>query len=291
MRLLVLLLLLLLYAEHGFCDNSFDIMHESIPFINIEAWTQENSTSSVRLEIAAAVGRACSEIGFFAVKGHSVSQDTIQKLWTMSAEFFELSLEEKLASKSTNISAYPYGYEHTERLQLSMNGKVENDLPDLKETFSLGPSNAESGMPSRRFPNKPFGFQESMEQYYLEMEKLAQTLLSIFASALGLPIDWFSDKMNHHMSALRILNYFPLNASIALPGTLRASPHTDYGVLTILLSGGPGLQVQKSGFESGTWIDVPHIPNVFIINIGDMMQRWTNGKANHVANQMMLFCT
>jgi isopenicillin N synthase-like dioxygenase len=250
----------------------------TIPVINIEAWTRKNRTSSESFEIANAVNRACSEIGFFVVKGHSISQETIRKMWTASAEFFDLALDEKLAMKSSNISAYPYGYEHTERLQLGMDGKVENGLPDSKETFSLGPSDPKSGMPSRQFPIKPVGFQESMEQYYIEMENLSLTLLSIFAVALGLPEDWFLEKMNHHMSALRILNYFPLKLDSASPGSVRASPHTDYGALTILKSGGPGLQVKKGGSESDVWIDVPDLSDVFIINIGDMMQRWTNGK-------------
>jgi isopenicillin N synthase-like dioxygenase len=99
----------------------------------------------------------------------------------------------------------------------------------------------------------------------------------MFAVAFGLSEDWLSDKISHHLSALRILNYFPLKLNITLYDSVRAS-HTDYGALTILRNRGPGLQLQKGAIGSDVWIDVPDLSDVFIINIEDMMQRWTSGK-------------
>ena len=86
--------------------------------------------------------------------------------------------------------------------------------------------------------------------------------------------------MDHHISALRLLNYFEVpvggdNDDKVLP--LRASAHTDYGPLTILLSGGPGLQVKKDLETEQAWVDVAYVPDTFVVNLGDMMQRWTNG--------------
>ena len=85
--------------------------------------------------------------------------------------------------------------------------------------------------------------------------------------------------MDRHCSALRILNYYQLEQNeVIQPGTIRASAHTDYGAVTILKSAGRGLQVKKdssSGYDE--WIDVPMIENAFIINLGDLMPRWTNG--------------
>lgn len=295
LAIMIISLLILLFTEEVFCEFSSKEsfikppVHGIIPVINIEAWTRKNRTYSECLEIAYAVDKACSEIGFFVVKGHSIPQDAIQKIWNISAEFFDLSLDEKLAIKSSNVSEYPYGYEHSERLQLGMDGKFTNGTPDSKETFSLGPSNPKSGMPPRQLPSVPVGFQESMEHYYSEMESLSLVLLSIFAVSLGLSEDWFVAKMSHHMSALRILNYFPLNPDAAPFGSIRASPHTDYGALTILKSGGPGLQVKMGGIESDVWMDVPELPDVFIINIGDMMQRWTNGKVHGICRKSYVY--
>jgi isopenicillin N synthase-like dioxygenase len=245
-----------------------------IPTINIAPWTRPDRYSQKdRDAVACAVGKACQSTGFFAVTGHGVDANALQEAWSVAAAFFDLPMKSKLAWKTENEREYPYGYERNERLQL---GKLAGDdaPPDLKETFSIGPSNPASGMPPRRFPDKPANFQSAIEAYYAEMEKLALTLLRIFAVALDLPESWFEPKMDHHMGALRLLNYFSLKGQPS--GTIRAGPHTDYGALTILKSGGPGLQVKKDG-SNEEWVDVPFLQDAFVVNIGDLMQRWTNG--------------
>jgi isopenicillin N synthase-like dioxygenase len=163
---------------------------------------------------------------------------------------------------------------------------------DLKETFSIGPCNPDAGMPPRRFPPHPPELRDALQQYYEQMERLASRLLRLFAVALHLPSqDWFEPLLTRHLSALRILNYyeFEWSTTAAAGGEsslqIRAGEHTDYGALTILRSGGPGLQLRKDGpstvrgvdGDGAEWVNVPEIPGAFIINIGDMMQRWTNG--------------
>lgn len=97
-----------------------------------------------------------------------------------------------------------------------------------------------------------------------------------FALSLRLEEDWFASKTNRHASSLRALNYPSLGPGFeAVPGQMRASAHTDYGVLTVLKSGGPGLQVK---LRDGAWHDVPFIPHGFVINLGDLMSRWTNDR-------------
>jgi len=90
-----------------------------------------------------------------------------------------------------------------------------------------------------------------------------------------MPENWFADKTTRHRSALRALNY-PEQTSLPADGQQRAGAHTDYGSLTILLQDSVGgLQVMA---KDGQWKDVPYIPNSFVINIGDLMARWTNDK-------------
>ena len=84
----------------------------------------------------------------------------------------------------------------------------------------------------------------------------------------------FVDK---HASAIRALNYPIMDKSYCASGYTRASAHTDYGTLTILRSGGPGLQVAKDT-NPPTWVDVPHVEDGFVINLGDLMRRWTNNQ-------------
>lgn len=278
-----------LASKHGQADDLSSV----VPLIDIGAWTARlpedeeiyKNTLVERNKIADSVGKACEKIGFFAIQNHGVNQTVIEQLWQSARDFFDLPLDQKVKSKTTNESEYPYGYEQSETLVVGkaldqeskdMESHSNSNLPapDLKETFSIGPSNPKAGMPPRKYPESPKEAKEALAAYYREMEHLALVLMRIFATALDLPEDWFEPKMSHHLSALRVLNYFEVSPTEAKTST-RAGAHTDYGALTILKSGGKGLQVKAS---NGAWVDVPTLPNTFVINLGDLMQRWTNGK-------------
>jgi len=179
---------------------------------------------------------------------------------------------------------------------------AQSDAPDPKETYSIGPLLSPSGEPWRRYPPttiRPPDMVSTHDAYYAEMEVLAHNLLRGFAMALDLDDDgWFDDKFDEHQCALRTLNYPRLVIDDVVEGRdgensctnsnrsnkavrIRAGAHTDYGAFTILYSGGPGLQVKKddvddNGDADSGWIDVPDVANAFIVNIGDMMRRWTN---------------
>jgi isopenicillin N synthase-like dioxygenase len=109
------------------------------------------------------------------------------------------------------------------------------------------------------------------------MEDLALKLLEMFALALEEPPDFFLDKMDHHMSALRLVDYYPLPQQKT--DMVRAGAHTDYGALTILNAQDPGLQVllYDKNRTNTQWYSVPVVSGSLVINLGDLMQRWTNG--------------
>ncbi|KAL7474565.1 hypothetical protein ACHAW6_000537 [Cyclotella cf. meneghiniana] len=159
---------------------------------------------------------------------------------------------------------YPYGYEICESLGVERSiinnhdgnistRKVEKQSslsPDSKETFSIGPMNSiKSGMPSRRFPKgAPPSFEEALTQYYSTMEQLTCTLFRGLALALELEEEYFLQEGffdDGHQCALRILNYPELLNYEDDDDKVRiqAGAHTDYGAMTILNSGGPGLQL------------------------------------------------
>lgn len=253
------------------------------------------------MNIVNKINDACCRIGFFVIIGHGIKESIIDNVLYESKQFFDLSTEIKLQSKTSNEIEYPYGYENNESLQLGKQpSSSQQHRADLKETFSIGPYNILSGMPLRRFNSHCHTkeFQNALEEYYIQMEQLSLILMNIFSIALNLSTindnnHWFDDKLNHHCSALRILNYYPLSLSSNNNDDnnnyhegnnvrIRASSHTDYGALTILKSCGPGLQVRKdnnsNNSDNDKWIDVPVLENAFIINLGDLMPRWTNGK-------------
>jgi isopenicillin N synthase-like dioxygenase len=147
----------------------------------------------------------------------------------------------------------------------------------MKEMMQMGPRDTASGMPPRRLPSSPPGFSPAWERYYEEANNLARRLLKAFALGLDLDENFFEPKLDRHISALRANNY-PDQQGIEVPaGSIRCSAHTDYGTVTILKSGGPGLQVSKDK-DCPTWHDVPFVEDGFVINLGDLMRRWTNDK-------------
>jgi isopenicillin N synthase-like dioxygenase len=159
--------------------------------------------------------------------------------------------------------------------------------PDLKEfyhfgregwpdeTYYTGPEGSRYFIPNF-WPATPKGFATAAAAYYTEMEKLAAFMMRLTALALGLEENFFDDKIDKHVSAMR-LNFYPEQTSAPQPGQLRAGAHTDYGAFTILNgeSVPGGLQVLA---KTGQWIDVETDPQTFVINIGDLLMRWTNDR-------------
>lgn len=260
-----------------------------IPIIDVSALIREDVPREEKLAIADAIGKACAEVGFFVIVGHGIDDSIVQSVWTATKTFFDLPEDQK-QSLIFPQAEYPFGYSSlgsellssgkaVEKSGSTISSTIDGSAPDIKEMFSIGPASPEAGFPTRKFPIMPKEFQQSWELYYERLNSLAMHILKAFAMALFLGDDnWFEKFTDHHASALRAINY-PAIASTqtVLPGQLRASAHTDYGTITILKSDGPGLQVSKD-LDPPVWHDVPHVPDGFVINIGDLMKRWTNDR-------------
>jgi isopenicillin N synthase-like dioxygenase len=221
------------------------------------------------------VDRVCRESGFLAIVGHGFPEALRDAMWDVTRAFFDLSTEKKMrvAMPSTG---YPYGYAPfaREALALSLD---ERTPPDLKETFSIGPEESWSGgrWPTL-WPEEPRRLEEIFRRYFLEMGALAARIMSLFAIALELRDDFFASKIDRHSSALRALNYPELDAR-PRPGQLRAGAHSDYGSLTIVLAEADsiGLEIQN---PNGGWQPVPIERGAFIVNVGDLLARWSNDR-------------
>lgn len=234
--------------------------------------TIDISRSDVK-QVAREIGSACENIGFLTITGHGIPREVQHAMMQATRDFFDLSVSLKRVVSMT--PEYPYGYSGYEEENLA-SGYGQQGKPDLKETFTIGPYNPAAGMPAIRWPDiGPPHLQPALLQYYQHMEKLSERMLQLFAVALDLQPNWFADKVDRHRSALRCLNY-PPQSKQPDPGQVRAGAHTDYGSLTILLQDGTGgLQVLD---KQGQWVDVPPVPESYVINIGDLMSRWTNDK-------------
>jgi isopenicillin N synthase-like dioxygenase len=257
-----------------------------IPIIDISGLL--TGSDAEQQAVSEQIGHACQNVGFFVIVGHGVDPDLINSTWQSTKNFFDLPIEKKVELEVSAQSSYPFGYNSMGAEVLSAGKAAENEIQqvsqssaaknvaDLKEMFSLGPQDPATGFPDRIFPKEPASFERDWTTYYATLSELARHLLRAFSRALRLPSEsFFEQYITHSASALRGLNYPPVFTKSVLPGQTRASAHTDYGTMTILRTDGPGLQVSKDK-DPPVWHDVPFVPGAFIINLGDLMRRWTN---------------
>lgn len=219
---------------------------------------------AARRQVAAQVGAACREIGFFAITGHGVPQATIDDAFAASAEFFGQPLAAKLPLAYATVG-HNRGY-----VGMGVEALDETKAGDQKEAFNLIWTD-ERTRPPNVWPELP-GWQARLQAYFDAVYAAARRLHGAFALDLGLPEDFFADKIDRPLATLRLLHY---PAGLNAPDSVGAGAHTDYGNVTLLATNGvSGLQVQ--GRARDQWIDVPPLPGAFVCNIGDCLMRWTN---------------
>lgn len=257
----------------------------TVPVIDLSPYFEGGSAG--KRGVARQVNQACEETGFLVIVGHQVDPALCESMFATSREFFDLPLAEKLKIEQC-LNDAPRGYS-----PLAAEGVAYSLLKrapgDLKESLSIGqvsvpaedyfrdPRAGNSFAPNR-WPERPPELKPTYTAYFRVMERLAVDLMRIFALALELPESYFQDKIDRHISGFRVINY-PDQPDEPLPGQLRAGEHSDYGTLTVLRHDNPeragGLQVFTRANE---WVDVPVVAGSFVVNLGDMMQRWTNDR-------------
>ena len=255
----------------------------TIPVFDLQRFASEDPAEVARA--ARELDDICCDIGFLVIRNHGVSEGTQTALYDAGRAFFDLPLEAKMTVRrphhEQNRGYIPYGEETLVR----MHGG--DSPPDFKEVFAIGPfdhpddeyHSHELSYPNfapNLWPGALPALEPAMKAYYLAVEDLSRRLARCMAVALGLPPDWFADKLDRHGSHLRLLHY-PAPSHDLEPGQLRCGVHTDLGMMTILRNeaAAGGLQVRPRGSD---WIDAPAIDNTFIVNIGDLLMRWTNDR-------------
>jgi isopenicillin N synthase-like dioxygenase len=258
-------------------------MNQQIPIIDLARFETGDATTT---ETAAReLDQVCRDIGFLVVRNHGVSPSVQQALYGAGSDFFDLTVAQKMIvrrpTNDQNRGYIPYGEETLARMH---GGETP---PDYKEVFAIGPfdlpdddfySQARSypNFAPNLWPSAPGELQPAMRAYFTELDNLSRRLARYFALALDLPMDWFADKLDRHASQLRLLHY-PAPDRELEPGQLRCGAHTDLGMMTILRNqkAEGGLQVRPRGSD---WIDAPAVDDTFVVNIGDLLMRWTNDR-------------
>jgi len=258
-------------------------MMDQVPAIDLGPYF--SGSEEQKNSVARQVASACEGIGFLKIVGHGIDQILINRAFETAGRFFDQSEAEKALSKPPR-SASARGYHAILTKNLAKTLGYDNP-PDLREQFYIGPLVSRAAefadIPGAAdlyveniWPDTPADYRLVFTDSYKAMEALAGSLMRVFALALEMPETYFDDKIDRHFSTLPANNY-PPPAGAPLPDQVRCGEHTDFGSLTILaLNDAPGgLQVKM---KDGAWLDVTAERGELIVNIGDMMQRWTNDR-------------
>ncbi len=211
-----------------------------------------------------AIDRACREWGFFQVVGHGIGADVTTGLFEAAQAFFEQPSEVKRHILRTADN--PWGFYDQEL--------TKNTL-DWKEVFDFGPADGDH---RPRWPDEPAGFEAAVRAFYDACENVAHRILAAISVNLGMPADYLATGFGDaHTSFLR-LNYYPsLPPERSSEGArpFGVNQHSDAGALTLLL------QDSQAGLEvcrDGDWHLIEPVDGALVINIGDMVQVWSNDR-------------
>jgi isopenicillin N synthase-like dioxygenase len=250
----------------------------SVPIIDLAPYFSGAATGAPA--VVAAVRAACETHGFLVITGHGVSQTSIDAMYSVSEEFFARPLDEKLAAvgPSGNVfeaygpmGAARYGRGKPNLVEMYHSSRYDTTEDAVAHGY---PAGVASSMPRNVWPEHPEDFKAVWQHYFGEMEALSQRLLHLFAVALDLPEAWFDDKVDLHLSNLAA-NCYPAQLTPPEPGQVRSQAHVDFATLTILYQDDApgGLQIYERGLG---WRDIPAVEGSYVVNLGDLMARWTN---------------
>ena len=219
-----------------------------------------------------AIGIACRDWGFFQVVGHGVAQSEVASVLDLTRRYFALPAETKRRHMRTIDN--PWGFYDRE---------LTKEQRDRKQVFDIGPDAAGGARGDDPFegttpwPEQPPGFETELRRWYGAMSDLAGQIMGLVSASLTGDPDRLRGAFEPgHSSHLR-LNFYPvadpLGDEAQGEADLGVHHHTDAGGLTVLLQDGvSGLQV----YRDGRWHSVEPVPGAFTINIGDMVQVWSN---------------
>jgi isopenicillin N synthase-like dioxygenase len=259
----------------------------AIPVVDVSGLAAADS--SVQRATANEVGRACEDVGFLSVVGHGIPQPVIDGAFAAAHRFFALPVERKAVATLTD-GVLNRGYDGLASQQLDPTAAAA----DLKEVWDVGldlPWDhplVVAGTPMHGpnpWPDDLPWFRPPVEAFYDAARALTERLLAGMALALGLAERAFEPFHRVPIATMRLLHYPPRPAG-APDGQLGAGAHTDWGAVTVLTQDDVGgLQVLDRDGE--TWIDVPPVPGAFVVNIGDLMARWTNDRYRSTVHRVV----
>lgn len=249
-----------------------------LPIIDIGPLLDPAANAPDVAAVTGEIDRACREIGCFGIVGHGVDPALQADLERASHEFFALPDDRKAEIAMIHAGRAWRGW-------FPVGGELTSGRPDRKEGIYFG---AEHGGDHPRViagaalhgpnlaPHTPSDLGPLVDRWLAEMERVAQAVVEGLALALSLPRSWFAEHLTGDPTVLFRIFHYPPTGADGDPDDWGVAEHTDYGLLTVLAQDHlGGLEVVT---RNGGWIDVEPVPGMFVSNLGDMLERLTNGR-------------
>jgi isopenicillin N synthase-like dioxygenase len=242
----------------------------AIPSVDLAEFLSGDATK--KAAFVQQLGKAYEEVGFVAVKNHGISNELIADLYRYVQEFFSLPATQKKAYEIPELAGQrgytSFGKEHAKG----------SDAPDLKEFFQYGQIPRENYKEEAYPPNVQVkeitAFNNTFDKAYRAFEQSGTAILQAIALYLGLDEHYFDNYVYNGNSILRSIHYPPITSEPK--SAIRAEQHEDINLITLLVgASADGLQILTKKQE---WVGVTSLPDQIVVNVGDMLQRFTNNK-------------
>ncbi len=260
-----------------------EILHDQIPSLDLADFTVGDPVK--KKKFVEDLGAAYNTIGFVAIRNHFLKDALSQRLYDAIRRFFAMPEETKKKYEIPELSGQRgyigKGKEHAKG----------RNTGDLKEFYHVGqevegddPIKAE--YPDNIWPKEMPEFREISLEVYRQLERTGIEMLRAIALYLGLPENYFNDKVKHGNSILRPIHYFPIENPDDVPAdAVRAAEHGDINLITLLMgASADGLQVLR---RDGKWIPITALPDQLVVNVGDMLERLTNKKLKSTIHRVV----
>ena len=259
------------YAAHKEIDTS------AIPIIDIGPLRD----GSAEFDVAREIHEASRDVGFLYIRNHGIDPDLIATAHRKGLAFFRQDDEIK---REVSINRDHRGY-----LRPGASKMDDDAIPDLKESFVWGhdfpPSEKMRPLQGvNQWPMSMPGLRPVLERYLAAASDVARHVLRGCALGLGLAPDTFLQRTSMPLSRAS-LTYYPPQPETLGPEVFGVSPHTDFGVLTVLHQDDVGgLHVED---YEGQWVAAPPVPGTLVVNVGDLLARWSNGKLRSTPHRVI----
>ncbi|MFT4657155.1 MAG: isopenicillin N synthase-like dioxygenase [Minisyncoccia bacterium] len=261
--------------DHRTVDREDEFEH--IPILDVGPYLA--GVDGAAAELAANIRFIQETIGFYVIVNHGVSPSVIDAAYNELERFFALPADEKMRLKFAEQSVGYIAPKHTVYVTSTLN---ENTKRDLNETFALAYDRPETHPYLQRgirfvgpnpWPENLPGFREAIVDFQRAILGLALRMVPLYALALDQPIDGFDSFFEEPIMWVRNSHYPAVEPE---PNQFGIAPHSDHSFMTLLpMSEVSGLEVRN---RSGTWIAASPVPNGVIVNTGEFLNRWSNGR-------------